>query len=67
MKYDLEFINPLGNTGTHYAFEAESPEEALAASPHWLAASSQWRPDQFKIVSIKQSIYNEKETEDGIH
>jgi hypothetical protein len=59
MKYDLEFINPLGNPGTHYAFEAETIEEAETLSPHWLSASSQWRPEQFKIVSVKKSIYEE--------
>lgn len=59
MKYDIEFINPMGNPGTLYALEADSPEDAAAQSPHWLAASSQWRPDQFKVTSVKVSIYED--------
>lgn len=57
MKYDIHFINPVGNPGTHYALEADSPEEAAEQSPHWLAASSQWRPDQFKVISVEESVY----------
>lgn len=57
MKYDIEFINPLGNPGTHYGLEADSPEDAAAQSPYWLAAASQWRPDQFTVTSVKLSIY----------
>lgn len=59
MKYDINFINPMGHPGTHYALEADSPEEAANQSPQWLAASSQWRPDQFKVVSVEKSIYEE--------
>lgn len=59
MKFDVEYINPLGNPGTHYAVEAFSIEEAEQISPEYLAASSQWRPEQFKIISAKISIYEE--------
>lgn len=61
MKYDVEFINPMGNGGIHYAVIADSPEEAIEKSPHLLAASSQWRPDQFTILSAKISIYEEQQ------
>lgn len=57
MKYDINFINPLGNPGVHYALEASSPQEACDQSPYWLAVSSHWRPDQFTILSAKISIY----------
>lgn len=59
MKYDIEFINPMGSPGIHYALEADTPEEAAEQSPHWLASSSQWRPDQFTVTSVKVSIYEE--------
>lgn len=60
-RYDIDFINPMGNPGTHYAFEAESEEQAREQSPHWLAASSQWRPDQFKVTAVRPSIYQKQE------
>lgn len=59
MKYDIDYINPMGNPGVHYALEANSAEEAAQQSPHWLAASSQWRPDQFQVTAVRISIYEE--------
>lgn len=59
MKYDVEYFNPMGNPGVMYALEADSPQEACNAAPHWLAASSQWRPDQFTVTSAKISIYED--------
>lgn len=60
MKYDIEYINPMGSSGVMYALEANSPREACDQAPYWLASSSQWRPDQFTIVAAKISIYEDK-------
>lgn len=60
MKFDIEYINPMNNPGTCYAVEADTPEEACVRTPYLLAASSQWYPDQFTVLSAKISIYEEK-------
>lgn len=59
MKYDVEFINPMGYPGIIYHQEADSPEDAFMKAPYWLSVSSQWLPDQFKITSVNVSIYEE--------
>lgn len=59
IKFDLTYIGPTDVIGTYYAFLANSPEEAISQAPYWLAACSQWRPDQFKIISAKISIYED--------
>lgn len=55
LHFDVEFINPLGYPGTLVALCSDSVEKALSEAPFWLSASSQWRPDQFKVVSAKLS------------
>lgn len=60
IKFDVECINPLNHQEIFYGFEAESPQEACDQVPYWLAVSSQWKPDQFKVISAKLSIQEEK-------
>lgn len=59
MKYDIHFINPMDSVGIHYALEADCAETAAKISPHMLAASSQWLPEQFKVIKVEKSIYEE--------
>lgn len=54
-RFDVDFINPRGNPGTFMGLEAVSVEEALERTPHMLAASSQWKPEQFKIACVRLS------------
>lgn len=60
IKFDIEFINPMGNAGVLYEISASSPQEAIEKAPQMLAASSQWRPDQFIIISVKISKHEVK-------
>ena len=60
VKYDVIYTNPLGHPGTLYGLESSSPQEACDEAPHWLAASSHWRPQDFKIKSAKISIYEDQ-------
>lgn len=60
MRFDIEYINPLNNPGIIYAIEADCPQQACNQAPYWLAASSQWRPDQFTVISAKISMYEDK-------
>lgn len=53
--YDIEFTNPMGWPGTLHSLEANSEEDAIKNAPIMLSASSQYTPDQFKIVSVKLS------------
>ena len=60
-RYDVHFINPLGNVGTLYAVEAESVQEACGKAPYALAVNSHWRPDQFEVTAAQLSIYTTEE------
>lgn len=64
MKFDVSYINPLGNPGTFMEFPCESVEEVVRLTPFWLAASSQWSPEQFKVVSVKLSSNQEVDKDD---
>ena len=62
MKFDVELISPSGFKETHYAVVANTPEEAAIISPILLTISSSWKPEDFKVISVKISQY-----EDSIH
>lgn len=57
MLFDVELKNPRGNPETMFAVAADSVEEVFTKAPELLASSSQWRPDQFEVLSVRISIY----------
>lgn len=59
MKFDITFNNPMGNPGILYKIEADTPEEACGQAPHLLAASSQWHPEQFTVLTAKLSKHED--------
>lgn len=58
--FDVDYTNPLNNPGTLYAIIADGPEDAARQTPYRLAASSQWRPNQFKVLAVRVSIYSDQ-------
>lgn len=60
MRFDIEYLNPKNNPGTLYAIKCENEEEAALLAPILITASSQWKPEDIKIISVKKSIYAEQ-------
>lgn len=50
--YDVEYISPIGNTGTHVAVESVNKYEAARISPVMLSLGTPWSPDKWSIVSV---------------
>ena len=50
--FDVIYLSPVGNVGTHHSLEAESAEKARMMSPVILSNGTQWSPDQFKVLDV---------------
>ena len=55
--FDVYLIGPNGHPETHYAVEAENEFEAARLSPVMLTVNSHCTPDQYKVISVKESIH----------
>lgn len=53
MKYfDVIYLSPAGNVGTHYALKAKNAQEAKTMSPIILSTGTEWSPDEFKVLDV---------------
>ena len=58
MYFDVEYKNPQGIKGTHYAVKADSVEEAALISPIYITYSSLFKPEDFTVLSVKPSEFS---------
>lgn len=60
--YDVTYLSPLNIKGVMRAFPANSAEEAVNLSKIKITSSSQYSPDQFKILEVKLVPHTETNT-----
>ena len=50
--YNVEYISPVGNSGQHIAFPANTVIEAAQQSPVWLSYGTPWKPEEWTVISV---------------
>ena len=50
--FDVIYLSPVGNQGTHYSLEAKNAQEAEIMSPIILSNGTEWAPSQFTVLDV---------------